>query len=220
MSRRFFGPVILTAVIFAVASCGGPAANDTNTAAINVNTNTNTNTAADSSAARADVERLVDDLAAALVKGDAEAVDRIYADEYLIVNPDGTVQTKAERIAAIRSGEVKFESLVFDELNTRINPAGDGAVVVARATSKGSNKGRRVDGQLRVTMVFSKGPTGWKEVAAHTSQITAPMGTKGLPTPQPALKGLPTPTVETQGLPTPGEKGLPTPQATPSPSNR
>jgi len=219
MSRRFFGLVTLTAVIFAVSSCSGPAANNTNTATVNVNTNSNANTAADSAAAKADIEKLVNDLAAALVKGDADAVERIYSDEYLIVNPDGTVQTKAERIAGIRSGEVKFESLVFDEINTRVNPTGDGAVVVARATSKGTNKGQTVDGQLRVTMVFSKGPAGWREVAAHTSQITAPMGTKGLPTPQPALKGLPTPPVGAQGLPTPGEKGLPTPQATPSPSN-
>jgi hypothetical protein len=56
------------------------------------------------------VRQLLDELYAALGRNDVAAVDRIYADDYTLVNESGVLTTKAPRLAAIRSGEMKFES--------------------------------------------------------------------------------------------------------------
>ena len=51
------------------------------------------------------VRKLLDELYAALGSADTAALDRIYADSYGLVNDDGTVTTKAPRLAAIKSRE-------------------------------------------------------------------------------------------------------------------
>ena len=80
---------------------------------------------------------------AALSKNDADAMDKIYADNYTLVNTDGSVQTRAERLASLRSGEAKYTSFNYSEPNIRVNPEGNGAVVIAKISMKGTLKGSR-----------------------------------------------------------------------------
>ena len=137
------------------------------------NSNANTNTAANSAAIETDIKKLMTDASTALAKNDADAMDKIYSDNYMLVNLDGSVQTRAERLASLRSGDVKYESFVYDEISVRSNPEGTGAVSIARATMKGTNKGKPIDGTYRVTQVYSKTKDGWKQVSAQATKIEA-----------------------------------------------
>ena len=96
-----------------------------------------------------DVRQVLNDLYAALGRNDAGSLDRIYSDDYTLVNESGILTTKAPRLAATRSGELKFESAGYDEANTRLY--GDTAVATYRVMIKGQFKGQDVGGQLRVT---------------------------------------------------------------------
>ncbi len=66
------------------------------------------------------VKKLLDELSAAVGHNDTVALDRIYADDYTIVTDSGVVMTKAERLAAMKSGDLKYESVAFDDVNIRV----------------------------------------------------------------------------------------------------
>ena len=116
------------------------------------------------------VRQLLNDLYAALGRNDTAALDRIYSDDYTLVNEDGLLTTKAPRLASIKSGELKFESVSFDELNVRLY--GNTAVATYRATSKVQFKGQDIGGQFRVTVTLVKIKGRWQVVAAQNTRIT------------------------------------------------
>ena len=170
--RKFLSVAMLIAASF-LGACS-PAANNGNAnKSVNAANNSATAPAANSAATETEIKKLVADTAAALAKNDVAALDKIYSDNYMLVNLDGSVQNKSERLASIRSGETKFDSFTYDEVNVRSNPEGTGAVVISRATATGTNKGRKIEGTIRVTQVWSKSPNGWRQVSGHATQIAA-----------------------------------------------
>ena len=56
----------------------------------------------------------------AYVKGDGAALDRIYADEYVVTDPDGSRRSKADEIRAIRSSTRTYESSSYGDVTVRI----------------------------------------------------------------------------------------------------
>ena len=116
------------------------------------------------------VRQLLNEVSAALGRADTAALDRIYADDYTLVNESGVLTTKAPRLAAIRSGELKYESVSFDEVNVRMY--GNTAVATYRVTSKGQSKGQDIGGQFRATSTYVKMKGRWQLVAAQVTRIT------------------------------------------------
>ncbi|MGI9166445.1 MAG: nuclear transport factor 2 family protein [Pyrinomonadaceae bacterium] len=116
------------------------------------------------------VRQLLNEISAALSRNDTAALDRIYADSYTLVNESGELTTKAPRLAAIKSGELKYESVGFDDVNVRLY--GDTAVVTYRVTSKGQFKGQVIGGQFRATSTYVKMKGRWQLVAAQVTRIT------------------------------------------------
>ena len=118
------------------------------------------------------VRQLLTELSAAVGKNDTAALDRIYADDYTIVTDTGAVMTKAERLAAMKSGDLKYESVSFDDVNVRVY--GNTAVATLRTTGKGQYKGQDISSQARATLALVKMKGRWQEVAAHTTRIAQP----------------------------------------------
>jgi ketosteroid isomerase-like protein len=116
------------------------------------------------------VKQVHNELYAALGSNDTAALDRIYAEDYTLVNESGVLSTKAPRLAAIKSGELKFESASYDEVNVRLY--GNTAVATYRVMIKAKAKGQDAGGQLRVTSTLVKMKGRWQLVstqATHTS---------------------------------------------------
>lgn len=168
---------MLIASSFMVTSCAPPAANSGNTANAANKPATNSATApapvADAAAIEAEVKKLANDGVASLIKGDIAAVEKLWADNYVFVAQDGSVSTKAQRIESMKSGQSKIDSLSYDEMTVRSNPEGTGAILIGRATVKGTNLGKPVDGQMRFTQVWSKTKDGWRAVSGQVTPITA-----------------------------------------------
>jgi len=163
----------LAAIAFLMIGCVAPAANNTNKPANAPANNANATAPVNAAAIETDVKKLIGDVYAALAKNDVDALDKIYDEKYTLVDIDGSVKTKAERLAELKSGDVKVESVSADEITVRSNAEGTGAVSIARATSKSTRKGERVDAQVRVTTIWGKTKDGWKAAGAHATRITA-----------------------------------------------
>ena len=115
--------------------------------------------------AEQELTQLSDQYIAALKGGDAAALERIWADDLTFVNAGGAVQTKAQRLADIKSGANKFDSLDAAERTWRVY--GDAAVMTSLSTIKGQYGGQAVNGQFRVTQVFARRGGVWQIVAIH-----------------------------------------------------
>ena len=173
MPRLFFTSAMLIAISFLISCAPATNTNSANKPANAANA-TNSNTAVNTAAIEADVKKLVGEAAASMSKNDAAAFEKITTDNYLFISPDGRMSTRAERAAALRSGDSKYETVAYDDVLVRANPYGTGAIVTAVATVKGVNMGAKVDGKFRVTQVWRKTDDGWKMAHGHATAITAP----------------------------------------------
>jgi ketosteroid isomerase-like protein len=107
---------------------------------------------------------------AANMKGDAAALDAIFADGFISTSPEGKVRTKAELLAQLKSGDIKYQSAKADDLKIVVH--GGTAVVNGRWTGKFVEKGKTVDATERFTDTFARQSDGqWRCVATHASPI-------------------------------------------------
>ena len=115
------------------------------------------------------VRQTLADLAAALGKNDVAALDRIYADNYTFVGDTGNIMTKAERIAAFKSGDLKYESINIEVVKIKL--FGDTAVAVTRITSKFVPGINFSDGKFITTATLIKLKGRWQLVAAGNTRV-------------------------------------------------
>ncbi|MDQ3687169.1 MAG: nuclear transport factor 2 family protein [Acidobacteriota bacterium] len=115
------------------------------------------------------VQKFMDEFTAALGRNDTAALERMYADDWSFVNPNGVLVTKAQALANMKSGTLKYESLSIDERNVRIY--GNTAVMTGRATVKGQRDGQDIAGQYRATSVLVKKGGNWQVVAQQSTRI-------------------------------------------------
>ena len=108
----------------------------------------------------------------AMLKGDAAPVERHYADTFVFTTPHGESVNKAQVIANLKSGDVKFESSKVDDM--RVQVYGDAAVVTSTTTDKGQYKGADVSGRYRWMDVFVRRDGRWQLVAAQGTRVAQP----------------------------------------------
>ena len=117
------------------------------------------------------IEQLDNERIRAQIGADAVALDRIYADDFIGVGPSGTVRTKAQVISDFTSGDLKFQSIVTDEVQVRVYE--NTAVETGLSTMIGQDKGKAVPRDTRFTRVWVKQEGRWRLVANHYSSRIA-----------------------------------------------
>jgi ketosteroid isomerase-like protein len=100
------------------------------------------------------------------VKHDASVPQRVEAEDFTMVDPDGKLLNKAEDIKNM-TGDVVFTASKVDDLKVRI--FGDTAVAVGVSSVKGHDKKNDISGQYPWTDTFVKQNGEWRAVA---SQVT------------------------------------------------
>lgn len=106
----------------------------------------------------------------ATLKNDIEANDRLLADNWVNINPDGSMTSKGKLLELLKDGSFKIMSIDNDEVTVRVY--GDAAVVTGRSTSKRAGQGGEVGTrQVRFTRVYAKGKERWQVVSAHNTLI-------------------------------------------------
>src|SRR5271165_4786500 len=94
------------------------------------------------------------------IKKDFAALDRVLADDYASIDEEGKVQTKAEGIAALKSGEDVNLSQILSDMKVRVY--GDTAVVTGKAVATGTHKGQPIGGTFMFTDVWVKHGSSWR----------------------------------------------------------
>src|SRR3712207_212859 len=104
------------------------------------------------------LEKLVEDWAAAELHGDTTFLERTLADDFIGVGPRGFTLTKEQWLDRHETGSLRYESFGLDEVEVR--PYGDAVVTVCRQSAEGvyeDENGRYdIHEQFRATLVFVK----------------------------------------------------------------
>jgi hypothetical protein len=80
------------------------------------------------------VERLDDEILEAAMKGDAAFFDKILAEDYVRIAPNGQMNTKAETVEMYKSGKLKVGSIELK--NRRVRLYGNTAIVTREVEEK------------------------------------------------------------------------------------
>jgi ketosteroid isomerase-like protein len=112
------------------------------------------------------------DALAALLKRDATGFGRIFADEAVLITPDGTPQTKSQLLADLKSGDLVIASSEISDMKVRAY--GDSAVVTYLTVDKGKYKGQDISGRYRWTDVFVRSGGTWQIVAGQGTSVQPP----------------------------------------------
>ena len=105
------------------------------------------------------IRQLNDEWVKAIVRADAEALDRIMADDFYFTYPlEG--DDKAQFIADITSGDLKIQHIVREQLTVRV--FGTTAVLTARDSATWLYHGRALAGQYKIMTVFTERDGRWQ----------------------------------------------------------
>ena len=115
------------------------------------------------------IKTLQAEIVQAQLKGDTSALEKFYADDAMIVHGDGTLSTKAQEIATLKSGSQKYESISVNE--QKIHTYGDTAVVNSESSVKATTSGKPYSGDVRTTRVWVKQQGNWKVVLYQITRV-------------------------------------------------
>jgi ketosteroid isomerase-like protein len=113
---------------------------------------------------------LENEFARAVASNDADALDRLLADDWVIVEPDGGMIDKARFLGVIRSGALSHESMESTDLRVRVY--GYTALVTALTTSKGKFMGQDFSSCERATDIFVKQSGRWQCVFTQLTRFS------------------------------------------------
>lgn len=110
------------------------------------------------------------DLRAAQLAADVVALDRLIADDLLFTGPDGKLGTKAQDLAAHRSGVIRIREHAPSEL--RVRRLGiDAAIVALRTRLLVEVNGSPVHGMYRYTRVWAREGGRWRVAGGHVASV-------------------------------------------------
>lgn len=104
---------------------------------------------------------------AAVKKNDIETMDRILADDFVLVTGLGKIYTKADLLEEARSKRMVYEHQ--EDSAQKVRVWGDTAVVTALLWAKGTEDGKAFDYKLWFSDTYVRTPTGWHYVFAQAS---------------------------------------------------
>ena len=115
------------------------------------------------------VAQLVNDWANALKTNDAKTLERIMADDFITTNVDGSVNSKEQEIAPLRSPGLQFDTASLQ--NVGITLYGTTAIVRGTGIFTGKSKWGTFSSRERFTDVFLKRNGTWQAVSSHSSVL-------------------------------------------------
>lgn len=104
-------------------------------------------------------------LAASWVAGDHTYHERILSDDWSVIDPAGSILTKADVLREAFSGSRTITRGKIDQVKVR--DLGDCAIVTGRTQMAGRYQGKKIDATLRFTDIFVRQDGEWKCVASQ-----------------------------------------------------
>ena len=107
----------------------------------------------------------------ALVKGDVEALTRLYADDLVYVHSGGNVETKAEFLDRVRKGGLQYQKLEL--VDPRVRVYGEAAVVNGAFDVRVIVNGQPMNHRVIYVHVYARKDGDWRLVAHQTTRAPA-----------------------------------------------
>jgi ketosteroid isomerase-like protein len=117
----------------------------------------------------AEIEKADKDRSQAIVKGDADGMDKATGDGYWFTDANGRVSTKKELLDDMKAGKLKIESQ--DISDVRVHRYGNTAVETGKLVSKGTRDGKDTSGTFRFTRVWVNHNGTWQTVAFQETKV-------------------------------------------------
>jgi len=131
-----------------------------------------TKSSAESRSVEQTLKQLSWDEANAFKNYDTAALDRILADDWVLIAVDGQRHTKADLLRELKAHKGSLTSVTLDSIVVRLY--GNTAVVTGNDEEKHiSFEGKDVSGRYAWTDVYVKQHGQWRIVASHASAISA-----------------------------------------------
>jgi len=106
---------------------------------------------------------------AAVKANDAATIDRILADDFVLVRGAGQGLTKADLLKQARDKQAKYERHEVERGTQKVRVWHDTAVVTETVWVKGAENGKPVDQKMSVTATYVRTPGGWRYVSGQAS---------------------------------------------------
>ena len=118
---------------------------------------------------REELARFEQEFTQAVVANDAAAIGRFVADDWVIVDADGSVIDRSRFISVIESGALTHDSMESTDLEVRVH--GDTAVVTGITTSEGQFMGQGFATRERATDVLARLDGRWICVFSQLTRV-------------------------------------------------
>ena len=104
---------------------------------------------------------------AAVQRNDADTMDGILADDFILVTGTGRAYTKPDLLKEARDGQVRYERQ--DDAEQTVRVWGDTAVITAKLQAKGTDHGKPFDYELWFSDTYVRTDLGWRYVFGQAS---------------------------------------------------
>lgn len=111
------------------------------------------------------IVKLEEQWTTALIQADAAALDRLYTDDIVYTHTNGTVNTKAQFLDALKAGKAKY--LAVERSDLKVQSYGDTAIATFRAVIKVN----AVTLPSRVMHVFVRLDGQWRMAAYQSTRL-------------------------------------------------
>lgn len=102
----------------------------------------------------------------------AEAMDRIVADDFTITFPNGAIQTKPQLMAMIKAPRPATQPRMrFSTEGVQSRAYGDTVILLGRVITEYERDGKKVKEQSRYTDTYVRRDGRWQVVASHLSNV-------------------------------------------------
>jgi hypothetical protein len=119
----------------------------------------------------ADLAKAAVDFDLAQVKSDGEALKRLLADDYLLVNSQDKRENKAQFIADYTAKGFTMEPFAIDDQVILV--WSDGAVLGGAVTMKGMSEGKPYSMRIRFSDIWAKRGGKWQVIYTHANRVGA-----------------------------------------------
>ncbi len=107
--------------------------------------------------------------AEAELRGDADTLSRILADDFVGIGPLGFMLTKEQWLIRHQTGDLRYSAFSLDEMTVRLY--GDTAVLIGRQSQRAKYRDHEVIGQFRTTLIFVRQQGAWVLAGLQLSAI-------------------------------------------------
>lgn len=110
------------------------------------------------------------------LRGDANGLAALLAEDWLLTHSDGRTQDKADYVNELRRGATggRVNTAITNEA-VRVRLYGETAVITGASVQSGVGAdGQPFSGRFRFTRVWVKRGEAWLMVASHSSRVAAP----------------------------------------------